>query len=108
MGPNTSLAAKLLVGVGGIGKTTLSQKVFNDEVNDGGFIKKIWLSVNQNFSEAELLRRAITEARGDCQLAGNAKLTLQRTLKDVLIGHKTLMVMDDVVEPWCMGGCAKK
>ncbi|KAM0856216.1 hypothetical protein ACQ4PT_049249 [Festuca glaucescens] len=85
-----------IVGVGGIGKTTLAQKVFNDEVIKGEFSKKIWLSVNQNFNEAELLRRAIVEAGGDAKLAGDAKVALQRTLKDALIGHKTLFIMDDV------------
>uniref|UniRef100_A0A453TEA5 Disease resistance protein RGA3 n=1 Tax=Aegilops tauschii subsp. strangulata TaxID=200361 RepID=A0A453TEA5_AEGTS len=85
-----------IVGVGGIGKTTLAQKVFNDEAIQGDFSKKIWLSVNQNFSEVELLRRAIIEVRGDAQPVGNAKATLQRTLKEALIGHKTFLIMDDV------------
>ncbi|XP_037469591.1 disease resistance RPP13-like protein 4 [Triticum dicoccoides] len=85
-----------IVGVGGIGKTTLAQKVFNDETIQGDFSKKIWLSVNQNFSEVELLRRAIIEVRGDAQPVGNAKATLQRTLKEALIGHKTFLIMDDV------------
>uniref|UniRef100_A0ACD5TS89 Uncharacterized protein n=1 Tax=Avena sativa TaxID=4498 RepID=A0ACD5TS89_AVESA len=85
-----------IVGVGGIGKTTLAQKVFNDEAIQGDFSKKIWLSVNRNFSDAELLRRVIIEAKGDPGPAGNAKAALTRTLKDALIGHKTLLVMDDV------------
>ncbi|VAI94345.1 unnamed protein product [Triticum turgidum subsp. durum] len=85
-----------IVGVGGIGKTTLAQKVFNDEAIQGDFSKKIWLSVNQNFSEVELLRRAIIEVRGDAQPVGNAKATLQQTLKEALIGHKTFLIMDDV------------
>ncbi|VAI94406.1 unnamed protein product [Triticum turgidum subsp. durum] len=93
---NDGIMVVAIVGVGGIGKTTLAQKIFNDEAIEGEFSKKIWLSVNQNFSEVELLRRAIIEAGGDAQLAGNAKATLHRSLKDALIGHKTLLVMDDV------------
>jgi hypothetical protein len=85
-----------IVGVGGIGKTTLAQKVFNDEAIQSEFDKTIWVSVNQDFNEAELLRRAIIEAGGDHQHAGNAKATLQRVLKDTLIGMKILLVMDDV------------
>ncbi|CAM0885738.1 unnamed protein product [Alopecurus aequalis] len=88
-----------IVGVGGIGKTTLPQKVFNDEAIQREFDKKIWLSVNQDFNESEPLRRAITEAGGDHREAGNAKTTLQRTLKDALNRHKTLLVMDDVWNP---------
>ncbi|XP_044435973.1 uncharacterized protein [Triticum aestivum] len=85
-----------IVGVGGIGKTTLAQKVFNDEAIQGEFSKKIWLSVNQNFSEVELLRRAIIGAGGSSHLAGNAKDALHRALMQALKDHKTLLVMDDV------------
>jgi hypothetical protein len=96
-----------IVGVGGIGKTTLAQKVFNDEAIQGEFSKKIWLSINQNFSEIELLRRAIIEAGGDHRPAGNAKATLHRILKDALIGHKTLVVMDDVWDHGAWEGVLK-
>lgn len=85
-----------IVGVGGIGKTTLAQKVFNDEAIQSEFDKTIWVSVNQDLNESELLRRAIIEAGGDHRNAGNAKATLQRVLKDTLIGKKILLVMDDV------------
>jgi adenylate kinase family enzyme len=93
---NDTLMVIAIVGVGGIGKTTLAQQLFNDETIKSEFTKKIWLSVNKNFREVELLKRAITEAEGDHHSAGNAKATLQRTLKNVLIGQKALLVLDDV------------
>ncbi|XP_072151643.1 putative disease resistance protein RGA3 isoform X2 [Setaria viridis] len=85
-----------IVGVGGIGKTTLAQKIFNNKIVQEEFSKKIWLSVNQELSAIELLQRAITEAGGDHQAASNTKGALERTLKEALNGHKTLLVMDDV------------
>jgi nucleoside-triphosphatase THEP1 len=91
-----NLMVLAIVGVGGIGKTTLAQQLFNDETIKSEFTKKIWLSVNKDFREAELLKRAITEAEGDHQPAGNAKATLQRTLKTVLTDQKTLLVLDDM------------
>ncbi|VAI94338.1 unnamed protein product [Triticum turgidum subsp. durum] len=85
-----------IVGVGGVGKTTLAQKVFNDEAIQGEFSKKIWLSINQNFSVVDLLRRAIIEAGGDAQPPESAKTSLHETLKNTLFDHKTFLVMDDV------------
>ncbi|KAF7105365.1 hypothetical protein CFC21_106179 [Triticum aestivum] len=93
---NNDIMVVAIVGVGGIGKTTLAQKVFNDDAIQGGFSKKIWLSVNQNSSEVELLRRAIIEAGGDAQPPESAKTSLHETLKNTLIDHKTFLVMDDV------------
>lgn len=84
-----------IVGVGGIGKTTLAQKIFNNEVIQQEFTKKIWLSVNKDFSETELLRRAI-EAGGGHQATENSKANLEQILKKTVKGHKTLLVMDDV------------
>ncbi|KAL6658414.1 hypothetical protein ACP70R_004000 [Stipagrostis hirtigluma subsp. patula] len=85
-----------IVGVGGIGKTTLAQKIMNNEVIQQEFMKKIWLSVNQKFSDSDLLGRAIVEAGGDQQANGRTRGALERTLKDILNGCKTLLVMDDV------------
>jgi hypothetical protein len=93
---DSELMVYAIVGVGGIGKTALAQKVFNDDAIQSEFDKTIWVSVNQDLYEAELLRRAIIEAGGDHQHAGNAKATLQRVLTDTLRGKKILLVMDDV------------
>ncbi|KAF7105358.1 hypothetical protein CFC21_106175 [Triticum aestivum] len=93
---NDGIKVVAIVGVGGIGKTTLAQKVFNDEAIQGEFSKKIWLSVNQNFGDVDLLRRAIIEAGGDAQPHESSKTSLHETLKNTLIDQKTFLVMDDV------------
>ncbi|XP_066334997.1 putative disease resistance protein RGA1 isoform X2 [Miscanthus floridulus] len=85
-----------IVGIGGIGKTTLAQKIFNSEVIKHEFTKKIWLSVNQDFNKTEMLRRVIIEAGGNHHACGNSKVALEQTLIEALKGHKTLLIMDDV------------
>jgi hypothetical protein len=86
-----------IVGVGGIEKTTLAKSIFNNEIICERFNKKIWLSVNQDFNDLDLLERAITGAGGDHQAARNTKDALVRTLTQALEECKqTLLVMDDV------------
>ncbi|XP_066342314.1 putative disease resistance RPP13-like protein 1 [Miscanthus floridulus] len=55
-----------IIGVGGLGKTTLAQKIFNDATIQEQFkTKTIWLSITQQFDEVELLKTAIKHAGGD-------------------------------------------
>jgi hypothetical protein len=93
---NNKILVFAMVGVGGIGKTTLAKKIFNHDIIQQEFAKKIWLSVNQDFSEIELLRRAVIEAGGEHQSNGNTRGALERALKEVLNRQKILLVMDDV------------
>ncbi|XP_066339387.1 disease resistance protein RGA2-like [Miscanthus floridulus] len=95
------------VGVGGIGKTTLAKKIFNHDFIKQEFQKRIWLSVNQEFSDADLLERAITEAQGNHQAPINTKAALERTLKEALKDCKTLLVMDDVWDHHAWEGVLK-
>ncbi|GJN20035.1 hypothetical protein PR202_gb07358 [Eleusine coracana subsp. coracana] len=96
-GSSRDIMVVAVVGVGGIGKTTLAREIFNHEGIKDSFDKRIWLSVNQNFDKAELLRTAITLAGGDHH-GEKAMAVLQPALATALAGKKLLLVMDDV---WC-------
>ncbi|KAH1065464.1 hypothetical protein J1N35_030451 [Gossypium stocksii] len=84
-----------IVGIGGIGKTTLAQLVYNDPRLDGHFDKKIWVSLYDSFSTKRLLTEileCLTEHRCESSHMG----VLQSQLRDSLYGKRYLLVMDDV------------
>ncbi|KAJ6358312.1 hypothetical protein OIU76_000087, partial [Salix suchowensis] len=84
-----------LVGLGGIGKTTLAQLAFNDvEVTDY-FEKKIWVCVSEPFDEVRIAKDILEQLEGSKpNLAGLQSLlqSVSRSIKEV----RVLLVLDDV------------
>ncbi|KAM3335238.1 hypothetical protein ACQJBY_029576 [Aegilops geniculata] len=94
-----SIMVFAIVGVGGIGKTTLCKKVFNDEAMQSKFAKMIWLSITQEFSELDLLRTAITAAGGNMPGPGGGsedKALLVPALANSIKDKKFFLVLDDM------------
>ncbi|KAK1303065.1 putative disease resistance RPP13-like protein 1 [Acorus calamus] len=84
-----------ITGMGGIGKTTLAQKIFHHEKIDTHFKTKIWVCVSQEFVGNELLRRIIRQAGNGSIGEQGSKSELQRDLKQVLGKRPFLLVLDD-------------
>ncbi|XP_071677532.1 disease resistance protein RGA2-like [Lolium perenne] len=99
---NANIMVVAIVGVGGIGKTTLAQMVFKDESINAKFDKTIWLSINQNFDKVELIKTIITLAGGEYG-GGTALAVLQPILTATVKGKKLFIVMDDVWIPTAWG-----
>ncbi|KAL6908007.1 hypothetical protein ACP4OV_002177 [Aristida adscensionis] len=98
---NNNIKVASIVGVGGMGKTTLAQKIFKETTIQEYFKIKIWLSITQNFNETELLRTAISHAEGH-HGGVQDKTQLMRTLTEALSKERFLIVMDDMwsEKPW--------
>ncbi|KAL5737321.1 hypothetical protein ACOSP7_030082 [Xanthoceras sorbifolium] len=83
-----------IVGMGGIGKTTLAQQVYNDKkVED--FNPKAWVCVSDDFDVLRISKailELITFSSCDVKEYGAVK----NRLKDALNGKKFLIILDDV------------
>ncbi|CAL4958165.1 unnamed protein product [Urochloa decumbens] len=82
-------------GMGGIGKTTLAQKIYNEQWIREKFQVHIWLCISQSYTEIGLLRQAIRMAGAACdQLETKTELLLH--LMDTIRGKNVFLVLDDV------------
>ncbi|KAM3276663.1 hypothetical protein ACQJBY_044834 [Aegilops geniculata] len=83
-------------GIGGSGKSTLSQLVCAREQKDGHFNLVVWVHVSQDFSVDAIFRQMSEAAtRTPCRQFNNLD-TLQTNLEKVLHGKRFLLVLDDV------------
>ncbi|KAF8700079.1 hypothetical protein HU200_034440 [Digitaria exilis] len=92
---NHDIEVMSIVGMGGMGKTTLAQKIFNETTVQDHFKMKVWLSITQHFDEVEMLRTAIKHAGGD-HGEEHDKTLLSRILTKTLSTGRFLLILDDM------------
>ncbi|TQD82474.1 hypothetical protein C1H46_031990 [Malus baccata] len=79
-----------IVGIGGLGKTTLAQLIFNEEVIQKHFELKIWTCVSNVF-ELDIVVKKILQSKNHDEIE-----QLQNDLRKKVDGKKYLLVLDDV------------
>ncbi|GMI83383.1 hypothetical protein like AT3G14470 [Hibiscus trionum] len=84
-----------IVGMGGVGKTTLAQLVYNDKRVDEWFDVKAWVCVSEEFDALRVTKTVLEEITSVCDGSHNLN-QLQLKLKERLLGKKFLFVLDDV------------
>ncbi|KAJ3680321.1 hypothetical protein LUZ60_016599 [Juncus effusus] len=87
-----------MVGLGGVGKTTLVQEVYNDPEVREFFTRMIWVCVSNDFEPPQVLYKIMECAYGGIIISKENFSMIQEILQTKLISEKFLIVLDDVWE----------
>ncbi|KAK4426855.1 putative disease resistance protein RGA1 [Sesamum alatum] len=89
------LSVYAIWGMGGLGKTTLAQMVYNDERTTRCFDLRVWICVSNDFSIQRLVGAFVESIDGvGCDISELD--ALQQRLRERLRGRRFLLVLDDV------------
>ncbi|KAH7660082.1 P-loop containing nucleoside triphosphate hydrolase protein [Dioscorea alata] len=85
-----------IVGMGGIGKTTLAQQIYNDPKINDAFVLRSWIWVSKSFTSRTDLLKEIIRNTGGRYGESTTIAELQNILCDVLCGKSLFLVLDDI------------
>jgi disease resistance protein RPM1 len=90
-----------VVGMGGIGKTTLTKKVYENESVKGHFDCRVWITVSQSYNMLKILMsmtKQIYQAKETApgQIDMTDEITLISQLRKCLLHKRYVVVFDDV------------
>ncbi|XVF24117.1 hypothetical protein REPUB_Repub13aG0099700 [Reevesia pubescens] len=89
------LSVFAICGMGGLGKTTMAQLVYNDENVRKAFDLRVWVCVSDDFDIKRLTKAIVESIEGNsCNI--QELDPLQRRLEEKLVGKRLLLVLDDV------------
>ncbi|RDX75101.1 putative disease resistance RPP13-like protein 1, partial [Mucuna pruriens] len=94
-GNHNQLSILSIVGMGGEGKTTLAQHVYNDPRIEGKFDIKVWVCVSDGFDVFKITRTILEAITKSKDKSRNLEMVHGR-LKEILTGKRFLLVLDDV------------
>ncbi|GAB2293414.1 hypothetical protein Dimus_027615 [Dionaea muscipula] len=94
----TKIEVTSLVGMGGIGKTTIAKIVYNDaDVKSDHFDKLMWVCVSDSFSEMKVSKAILNSLDSNRSSSGFEEI--QQVLEEIdklIKGKRFLLVLDDV------------
>ncbi|XP_057772133.1 disease resistance protein RGA2-like [Salvia miltiorrhiza] len=85
-----------LVGMGGMGKTTLTRKVFNHEKMKTQFGSRLWVHVSQTFDPILLFNKILSTLTSHTGVGVESREVLLQKLQEALKAKTYLLVLDDV------------
>ncbi|ESW05622.1 hypothetical protein PHAVU_011G195400 [Phaseolus vulgaris] len=91
----SQLSILSIVGMGGMGKTTLAQHLYNNPMIEAKFAIKAWVCVSDEFDVFNLTRATLEAIHKSTDDSRNLEM-VQGRLKEKLTGRKFLLVLDDV------------
>ncbi|KAM0833295.1 hypothetical protein ACQ4PT_064349 [Festuca glaucescens] len=97
-----TLSVLPIVGPGGMGKTTFTQHLYNNETVEGHFAVKVWVCVSTDFDVHKLTRQihsyipAVEQEKHKCTNETASLDQLQKSIIERLKSKMFLIVLDDI------------